>query len=50
MDEALGLFTGDKVVEFRGDYDSDGYICVIQDQPLPATVVAIYPELMTNEK
>ncbi len=49
MDQALDLFTGDKTVEFRGDYDNDGYICVQQDQPLPATVVAIYPELNTNE-
>ncbi len=49
MDQALDLFTGDKTVEFRGDYDRDGYICVVQDQPLPATVVAIYPEMMTHE-
>ena len=50
MDQALDLFSGDKVAEFRGDYDRDGYVCVVQDQPLPATVVAIYPEMMTHEK
>jgi len=50
MDTAIGLFTGDKEVEFRGGYDSDGFVVVKQDQPLPLTVLAIYPRLITYDQ
>ncbi len=41
------LFSGDKVVDFRGDYEMEGQILIIQDQPLPLTIVAIMPRLTT---
>ena len=50
MDTAISLFTGDKEVEFRGGYDSDGFVVVKQDQPLPLTVLAIYPRLITYDQ
>ena len=43
------LLAGDKTIEFRGDFDSDGFIFVKQDQPLPLTVLAIYPTLVTSD-
>ena len=43
------LIAGDKTIEFRGDFDSDGFIFVKQDQPLPLTVLAIYPTLVTSD-
>ena len=49
MDEAIPVFTGDKSVEFRGNYETDGYIFVRQTQPLPLTVLSIYPRLVTND-
>ena len=49
MDVAPGLFTGDKEVEFPRNWDKDGYITLVQDQPLPLTVLAIMPELNTTK-
>ena len=49
MDEGIPVFTGDKEVEFRGDYDTDGYILVRQTQPLPFTILSLYPRLQTND-
>jgi len=45
----VALFTGDKKVEFRDDYNTDGYVYVRQQLPLPLTVLAIYPEVTTYE-
>jgi hypothetical protein len=50
MDQAVPLFTGDKTIEFDGDFDRDGFVVVQQDQPLPITVVAIYPRLQTFDR
>ena len=49
MDQAIPVFTGDKEVEFRGNYETDGFIFVRQTQPLPLTVLSLYPELITND-
>jgi hypothetical protein len=49
MDSSVGVFTGDKEVEFRGNYETDGFIFVRQDQPLPLTVLSLYPKLITND-
>lgn len=50
MDSPPPLFSGDKLVEFRGDYDFDGYITIQQRQPMPMTVVAIMPQLHTFDR
>ena len=49
MDSGVGVFTGDKEVEFRGNYETDGFIFVRQDQPLPLTILSLYPKLQTND-
>ena len=49
MDSSVGVFTGDKEVEFRGNYETDGFIFVRQDQPLPLTILSLYPKLQTND-
>jgi hypothetical protein len=49
MDQSIPVFTGDKEVEFRGNYETDGHIFVRQTQPLPLTVLSLYPELITND-
>jgi hypothetical protein len=50
MDQAVPLFTGDKDIEFPGGYDDDDRIFVRQDQPLPMTVLALFPRLNTFDK
>ena len=49
MNEGIAPFTGDKEVEFRGNYDTDGFIVIRQTQPLPLTVLSVYPRLVTND-
>ena len=43
------LLAGDKEIEFRDDYNSDGFIFIKQDQPLPCSVLAIYPTVVTSD-
>ena len=45
MDQALDLFTGDKTIEFGSGYDTDGFVTVRQEQPLPLTIIGIYARL-----
>ena len=49
MDEGIPPFTGDKEIEFRGNYETDGFIFVRQTQPLPFTILSLYPRLVTND-
>ena len=50
MDEAVPLFTGDKEIEFPGGFDDDDRIYVRQTQPLPLTVLALFPRLNTFDR
>jgi len=43
------LLAGDKEIEFDGDFESDGFIVIKQDQPLPCSILAIYPTLVTSD-
>jgi hypothetical protein len=43
MDEAMPLFTGDKVVPWNGDWETQGRITLVHDAGTPCTVLAIYP-------
>lgn len=47
MDSAPPIFSGDKKIPWPNGYDTDGYIMLKQDQPLPITVVAIMPDMTT---
>lgn len=50
MDQPPPIFSGDKLMEWPGDYDFDGYMVVQQDQPLPMTVVALMPLVHTFDR
>jgi hypothetical protein len=50
MGSAPPIFSGDVVVDFPGDYDTDALLEIRQDQPLPMTVIAIMPNLKTYER
>jgi len=49
MNDPVPLFTGDKKIEFRGNFETDGYLFVVQDQALPMTLLSLYPRLITND-
>lgn len=49
MDNPPPLVTGDSdLIDFPGDYEMEGRILVTQPQPLPMTIVALMPELVTQ--
>ncbi len=50
MDQAVPLFTGDKDVEFPGGYDNDDRLYIRQTQPLPMSVLALFPRMNTFDK
>lgn len=46
----MPLFTGDTdQLVFPANMNTDGYIFFVQDQPLPATLVAIMPRMQVND-
>ena len=49
MDTAVPLFTGEKFIEFDGDYTTDARIVIRGDDPTPFTCLAMAPRLKTNE-
>jgi hypothetical protein len=49
MDEALPLFTGIKTVSWPDGYDNPALITIVQDQPLPCTVVSLMPQMATQD-
>ena len=44
MDAPPPLFNGDKLVEFDGDYGTEPRVYIQNNQPFPATVVAVMPQ------
>lgn len=48
MDSSPPLFTGDRVSIFPGDYDRDGQIEIISDDPTPVTILALMPESVVH--
>ena len=50
LDQPVSTFlAGDKTLEFDDDYNTDSFIFVQQDQPLPLSVLAIFPTLVTHD-
>jgi hypothetical protein len=49
LGEIPDLFTGDREVSWPATFDTNAYICLVQDQPLPMTVVAIVPRMVVND-
>lgn len=50
MDQPIPAFTGDKLMEWPDGYSTDGFIIVKQEQPLPMTIVALHPQLHTQDR
>jgi hypothetical protein len=49
MDASPPLFSGDKAIQFRGSWETEGFVVVKQDQPLPMHITAIIKRLVTND-
>ena len=49
MDASPPLFSGDKTIQFRGSWETEGFVVIKQDQPLPMHITAIIKRLVTND-
>ena len=49
MDSSPPLFTGDKSVNFHGNWETSGQITLVQDQPLPMTLSALMTRIITHD-
>lgn len=49
MSESPDLFTGDKPIDINQDYGFDSVFVVQQDQPYPVTILAMMPQMQTNQ-
>lgn len=49
MGSGPDLFTGDALIEWPGTYETDGRICYRNDEPFPTTLVAVVPQVATQE-
>jgi len=49
MGQSPGAWSGDKTVNFPKGWNRDGILTIVQDQPLPMTVLLIVPHLVINE-
>lgn len=50
MDAPVPIFTGDKELAWPGGYSKDCFVWYVNDQPLPATVLAIMPQVTTQDR
>lgn len=50
MDNPPPIQDGDFPVTFPGGWDREGRICFEQDQPLPMTLLAIMPQVVTSDQ
>jgi hypothetical protein len=49
MDQPPPLFTGDRLLSWPDGYQGDGKVTVLADKPMPATLVAIFPQITTED-
>lgn len=50
MTRAVPLFSGIKSTTFDADYDYENLICWRQEQPLPSTILAVLPQMHTQDR
>jgi hypothetical protein len=50
MDNPPPMFTGDISLDWPGDYDTYPWLCFRQPYPLPATIVAVMPQVVVSDK
>ncbi len=49
MDSPPGLFTGDKIIKFPRGWERGARISIVQEQPLPMTVLMLVPQVAINQ-
>lgn len=49
MDEAVPLFTGDKMIHLPNGWEEGGQLYLTSDYPLPITVIAMFPRIDVSD-
>ena len=49
MDRAVPLYTGDRLVDWPGGYETDGYIYIESDSPTALGIAGIFPQIVTQD-
>lgn len=50
LTRAPALFSGVQSESLSADYDYENQICIRQDQPLPGTILAVMPQMVTQDR
>jgi hypothetical protein len=50
MGSPPALFTGDKQVNWNGNYETEGVMFFRQNQPLPFTLLGVFPQVVTQDR
>jgi hypothetical protein len=50
MDNPHAIFSGDVLLDWPGEYDTSPWLCFSVNQPLPATIVSLMPQVMASDK
>jgi hypothetical protein len=50
MNVSPPLFSGDKILALTSGFETDGYLCLEQNQPLPLDLLAFYPQFTTSDR
>lgn len=49
LNSPIPMFSGDQVVSFPSGFDRDGYVCLLNDQPVPMNLLSVAARGETNE-
>lgn len=49
-DRPTDPFSGDKILPFKSGYGSEAYVEVVQDKPLPMTILAVLPTYVVRDR
>lgn len=50
MDNPHAIFSGDIVLDWPGEYDTNPWLCFQADQPMACTIVALMPQISASDK
>ena len=50
MDNPTALFSGDIILDWPGEYDTNPWLCFTVDQPLACMIVALMPQISASEQ
>ena len=50
LGESYPLFSGDKALNWGGDYDTEGNIVIQSNRPMPMNILAVMPQLITQDR